>query len=1281
MTNELNNNVVKKGNITSISETTIDTIYNDEEGYDASTSKFLDANGLKRVREHMKNENEVFINNTEASSVIHLQEDIVHPFSNLTLYGKSYYSGTPLINSPTNIMDIEQPTLVVSNGNFAKYPEIGASVTYETAATEGREAYITQSIYTAHQAVTYRIKGIDGQITVQAEVKASTDTPCILFFYEEDISSGVNYELGLINPELGNTATNQATAVTVWSAVKATSVAGRKVIAVRFGANKEGTVVRVNKESVLIAPAEQTNQQIIPAEQKTLTLGQALRGIVAAEGSQYNYTDKAGNNWICDEIDFKRKKYIQRVEKIVIDKNTPYLEEQVIGATRYFRYYLGDNAAYLGGKEQDFCIDTMCSHYSQPLYNDEVDTPHYYLSHNVINLWVPVNANWFNTNTVTILYALSKPIERELFEEENSFFQNLTSYEKDTYIYSNYSDLDMILNYTTEKMSPLNSSLEPVLEQKQNQILKESCGNIIAINDGIKEPITSLHLYGKSILDREPSKETPAEIINIQNTTVDFYETNLFNSEIIQTKTNFKGLNFQPYFGGTRITGTSTETFVQTSGLHEKLDLPPGDYKMQAFSLGGVTGTSLRWLLNEDGNNIRSAIVNKDEVYFTVKPESIYKVFIDIPDAGAQLSAVTRLLITPILSKQSTWIAPKKKTLSFPYTLRGIPVPNSGNYVDKNGQSWICDEIDFSRGVYIQRILRKRLTNLETYAIASSGSGLIIGYDPKTQQNFSKITGLYNLGPFITDLDQQWVYQGSCLAIHGNYGPLITIDGIKTLPALNQFLADNEVIIEGILAEPIETPLENNLKTSFMDDSILGPNYFIVSEGAEIKVSYPTIDTENNNEIMQTIASNKADLPIQTFTGKKIFVSNNAAYPLINLKVYGNFIGALNQPSPDSPSIISPLSTPTIRIDSGNLFDTNSLLKNHESVVYSVKDNFITVQGPAPYNQVFYELDLKPYTGLTLYSTGEIIYKTGTSAINLKITFTDGTIAYYTSLEHGYIVPENAASLTVQLISNNTDSEVAAYTKAIFANVSISLTKNLTNKTYKATDEITPNYWLFGLPVTDNGNYTDTNGQQWICDEIDFKRNKFIQRINYTDTGAAELIGADGQGWQYSEIYKIFYNNVYLGHDSVFCSHYPYRGAHADSYIPNENQTMTSFGNLLGIRIKDTNYTDVTSFKEYLQDNNVKIVYPLLTPIETDLSSDLAEAFRKIILEEDGALFQSDKDTTISVTYATKAAKDFEELLKPYNSTGIILNSSDSGSTKRFLITINDSGTLSAKEI
>lgn len=43
----------------------------------------------------------------------------------------------------------------------------------------------------------------------------------------------------------------------------------------------------------------------------------------------------------------------------------------------------------------------------------------------------------------------------------------------------------------------------------------------------------------------------------------------------------------------------------------------------------------------------------------------------------------------------------------------------------------------------------------------------------------------------------------------------------------------------------------------------------------------------------------------------------------------------------------------------------------------------------------------------------------------------------------------------------------------------------------------TPN-GLPGIPVTSGSNYTDQNGQQWICDEVDLERGVRVQRIDKT---------------------------------------------------------------------------------------------------------------------------------------------------------------------------------------
>lgn len=57
-----------------------------------------------------------------------------------------------------------------------------------------------------------------------------------------------------------------------------------------------------------------------------------------------------------------------------------------------------------------------------------------------------------------------------------------------------------------------------------------------------------------------------------------------------------------------------------------------------------------------------------------------------------------------------------------PNGLPGIPVTSGGNYVDGNGQMWVCDEIDFARGVYKQNCKKITFTGDENWRHYSNGT-------------------------------------------------------------------------------------------------------------------------------------------------------------------------------------------------------------------------------------------------------------------------------------------------------------------------------------------------------------------------------------------------------------------------------------------------------------------------------------------------------------------------------------------------------------------------------
>lgn len=59
---------------------------------------------------------------------------------------------------------------------------------------------------------------------------------------------------------------------------------------------------------------------------------------------------------------------------------------------------------------------------------------------------------------------------------------------------------------------------------------------------------------------------------------------------------------------------------------------------------------------------------------------------------------------------------------------------------------------------------------------------------------------------------------------------------------------------------------------------------------------------------------------------------------------------------------------------------------------------------------------------------------------------------------------------------------------------------------------------LPGIPVSSGGNYTDANGQQWICDEVDFTRGMLIKRISEVDLGSLT--------WYYNQSTERFFSSA-----------------------------------------------------------------------------------------------------------------------------------------------------------
>lgn len=153
---------------------------------------------------------------------------------------------------------------------------------------------------------------------------------------------------------------------------------------------------------------------------------------------------------------------------------------------------------------------------------------------------------------------------------------------------------------------------------------------------------------------------------------------------------------------------------------------------------------------------------------------------------------------------------------------------------------------------------------------------------------------------------------------------------------------------------------------------------------------------------------------------------------------------------------------------------------------------------------------------------------------------------------------------------------------------------------------VIPDQGFYGIPVKSGGNYTDSTGQQWICDEFDFTNKKFIKR-----TGRIEFDGSSDENWILNSATAertSFYINV-VGADGgstqeCLCNRAIY-GTTNDTDIC----FFTSGRFYINV---DPSISSLELWRQYLPTHELDVIYQLETPIEYDLTNEQVEQFKKL---------------------------------------------------------------------
>ena len=216
----------------------------------------------------------------------------------------------------------------------------------------------------------------------------------------------------------------------------------------------------------------------------------------------------------------------------------------------------------------------------------------------------------------------------------------------------------------------------------------------------------------------------------------------------------------------------------------------------------------------------------------------------------------------------------------------------------------------------------------------------------------------------------------------------------------------------------------------------------------------------------------------------------------------------------------------------------------------------------------------------------------------------------------------------------------------------------------------TPN-GLPGVPVSKDGNYTDADGQQWVCDEIDLGRGKYVQRIeehilkskNITSITNPRQINSEYYGIEYSGCTKDFvgkFGNGVLCDKLAFVKPNSNINGHEITYVPGNGIIV------FGLKKSLVPSGDLDEIRNYITSNNFAFLILIDSPIEKDLTPEEITEYKKTHTNYPTTVITNDAGAHMQVAYVadTKAyIQNLEERLnaKLVNIQSALISQKTSG--------------------
>lgn len=380
----------------------------------------------------------------------------------------------------------------------------------------------------------------------------------------------------------------------------------------------------------------------------------------------------------------------------------------------------------------------------------------------------------------------------------------------------------------------------------------------------------------------------------------------------------------------------------------------------------------------------------------------------------------------------------------------------------------------------------------------------------------------------------------------------------------------------------------------------------------------------------------RQNILVGTETGNPIAVDDAFPAPLCGLTVYGKSTQD-GTPTPDAPvPIVSAGNggSVAVKVTGKNLLYLPDIEERTEDgVTYSIKNGVIKAKGTYTGRYGVYFTELKLPVGTWIFSPG---VAKGQESSNNYLDFTNNTTIGFSLLSNNLNTPkkltENDVKYKFSLVLHLTAGEMEWKPQMLLSD------KLLPYSPYR--EQLltlpTPNS-LPGIPVTSGGNYTDPQGQQWVCDEIDLERGVKVQRV-----GKAEIkyvaVSKDPKWYDANKSYSYEITDFTLIFSDTAqatepCSRFIMSRFHSfydqgieTGGLAGQKYAVFNISKTLGI------CTTVEEFKAWFNENVV--LYKILaTPIETPLTPAEIAAYKALTAYGPDTVVQAGDGAGIKLGY------------------------------------------------